>query len=95
MRSLILPPVSCLSAIAVKKGVEPPNDFSFRSIPQQLDIDRRERAIEVVGRGKSLFGHPHDGIATLLRHPVTRTDGEDELRRERGSNDGEVALPAI
>ena len=60
-----------------------------------FEIDRRERAFEIVGAGERLFGHPDDAIAAVIRHDVARADRVDELRRQRDADDDELALATI
>ena len=39
---------------------------------QQLEIDGGKCAVEIVGAGERLFGHPDDAEAAVVRHDVAR-----------------------
>ena len=70
MRGLILPAVGRLPAIAIEQRVEPRDHLALRRAALQLDRDRRECAVEIVGAGKRLLRHPDDPIAAVVRHQV-------------------------
>jgi hypothetical protein len=79
VRDLISSPVGSLSAVMIDQRIQALDHLALRSISQQPEVDRGECAVEVVGAGESLFGHPDDGEAPLIGHPIAWTDGIDEF----------------
>src|SRR6516165_9212309 len=95
VRELVSPTVSRLAAVAVQQAVETLDDLRLRCVGQELQADRRERAVEVVSGGQRLLGHPYDGETAVVRHAITRAHGVDELGRQSRTDYHQFPLAAI
>src|SRR6266545_8306023 len=95
MRELIPPAVGSLAAIAVQQAVETLDDFWFRRIGQELQVDRREGTIKIVSGGEGFFGHPYDGETAVVGHAIAWAEGVDKLGRESRADDHQLALASV
>ena len=95
VRRMIRTTVRAASTVAEEQAIQFGDDGMFTRAGREREHDGVERAVEIVGVGELLVGHPENAVGAVVRQGGAGARFEDVFRREHDAGEARLLEAAV